>query len=90
MASLLTAAVDASCSCPACHEVLRVNLSAAGRLAKCRRCGKTFKVPTRQELIDHAAALLIADGVEDELQARQSQGDRRLADQTAAQDSSMA
>jgi hypothetical protein len=72
MASLLTAAADASCTCPSCERMLRVNLSFAGRLARCRHCGEPFRVPPRRELIDHAASFLIAEDVEAEFAARES------------------
>lgn len=75
MASLLTAAADASCTCPGCEQVLRVNLAAAGRIARCRLCKHVFKIPTRKELIDHAASILIAEDVAAEFETRDSRAD---------------
>lgn len=73
MPSLLTAAADAACACPACGETLRTNLAHAGRRARCRHCRHEFKIPTRQELIDFAAAVLIAEDVEAEFAERQNE-----------------
>ncbi|MEO1237029.1 MAG: hypothetical protein AAFX76_09600 [Planctomycetota bacterium] len=51
--------------CPDCRQELAAPLAAAGRPARCSRCGCRFMLPSADALFNNAAVYLMVHKVED-------------------------
>ena len=72
--------MDINVYCPSCRAVLRVPVSAAGKVARCPTCQAKFQVPVQQE--DPGLEETVSSWIEQDVEDMQDEFDQMLQEQS--------